>query len=823
MRNADFIFGASGPRLRRMVHATTRARRIAKRVSGHSVHAAPRYRDLVQIATGRPDPINAALLVRPARACILTTRIGRLAWQTQMVAAIAATMRLWGAQGNAILPIPSTPHEEELFWAIASLLDADVYLHHHPSWAELSELAPDAYVAVLASAEQALRGIGAEASLAHQEMQRPVEPAELPDPLATQLVERIAPLHREGELIYQPFSASGEGIHPLSDATRLRPLPELVVEPKLSDNPDERLLLAGEFGALSPQLRQDLIGAGVEVKPRALPHRHERLRWLFGLGGPGWQGTPRTIGMQGLAWFAFGTSVEQTAAIVIGEDQWDFALAYALRCAGSLAWWLPPSYLDAGVDLATVHERFRSLPGRGVRVITTSTSDHAAAQQLAEDLTSPSRPAAAVRHLPWQDALPVRASRLLAHEPAGFPQPLYLQDGLTPRLNTPVPSLGEGTEDLELRWMTEVSVESGWPLARHPQLGARIADTFGGASAARTTADGVAYLGPRMMVRGGIPLALQTSRPRLEPLSLLEQLEVIADSAGWTCELSEKGQYCIATATLFGGFEQLAAALRREQLAELLMAYLDGSADAPGRALQDRRRYLSAADLQAVAKDDGGALLNQLTEQCVLTAGFLLKCPRCRYTAWYRPRETDPAFHCRRCRAEHQVDSASRIDHPEPVWHYQLDETVFQFLRHRGDLTLLAAQKGFSSSRVWPGIVPEVAFVDPRGAKNEIDFVIAAGGDLWMGEGFTEDRYAESAKRENERLRELVATAQLLNARGILLATAAEELRPVSKGRAQDAVPGPWPVLRIVSNCELLKRPAKLIDDQTQDLASSRR
>lgn len=304
-------------------------------------------------------------------------------------------------------------------------------------------------------------------------------------------------------------------------------------------------------------------------------------------------------------------------------------------------------------------------------------------------------------------------------------------------------------------------------------------------------------------------------------MSLLQQLEAIAEHVGWRCRLSEKGQYCVATAALFGGFEQLASAFRRVELAALLMAYLDGAAQAPGRALQDRRRYLSAPDIQAMA-GDGGALLNELTQRSVLTGGFVLKCPRCRSTACYRPGETDPVFSCRRCRAEHRIDGSSRIEHPQPAWRYQLDEAVFQFLRHRGDLTVLAVHKCFSSARTVPGAVPEVEFVDPQGIKSEIDFVVAIGGDLWAGEGFTGDRYAKSAKREKERLRHLVATADLLNARGILLATATENLSAASVRHAEGAVPGPWPVLQVVSRCELLNRPARLIDAPSSGAENAR-
>jgi hypothetical protein len=576
-----------------------------------------------------------------------------------------------------------------------------------------------------------------------------------------------------------------------------------------SEDPVERLLFAAQFGELSPQLRQELIDAEAAIAMRTLPHRYERLRWLFGLGGPGWSATPRTLGMQGLDWFGLGPRGELTATIVVGEQEWDFALAYALRCSQSLAWWLPPSYVEVDGGIASIASRFAGLMRKSIRIFTTSTSDQDAAGELAGALAPHARGSNAVQHRDWQEVLPARANRLLIREPAAFPQPLYLQDGMTPRLNTPIPELDAGTEELELRWMTEVSVEKGWPLARHAQLAGSIAENQP-SSIARTTADGFAYLGPGMFVRGGIPLALQTARPALTPLSLLEQIEVIADKAGWSCRFSEKGQYCIAASVLFHGLDALCAALGRREPAAVLMAFLDGDRHAPGVPLTDRRRYLSSAEIEELAAD-GGRLFNELTDWQVLAGGFVLKCPRCRYAAWYRPREADPVFTCRRCGSDHRPDRVSRIEQPEPIWRYQLDETVFQFLRHRGDLALLAASKFFASPRHQAGMLPEVEFVDPNGVKSEVDFVATDGADVWIGEAFTKNRYGDGAA-EDERLGELVTVAELLNARGIVLATAAAALRPISLKRAADAAPGPWPVLRVLTGCELLPRPEKLID-----------
>lgn len=746
---------------------------------------------------------------------MLVGKHSQLDWRALFTATIGAVTRTWGAPGNPLLPVPDTPTQRELFWALVSLLDPDVYIHYQPRWDDLKDLAPREYGQWRASTEHELAQIGADVSLADEYPQQPIGLPGLPDNFEEELVARTAPLHFDGDLMYTPLSSDGSGIHPLTDATLLRPLPESVVEPTASADPLERLLLATEFGTLSPQLQRDLSEAGTKVEKRELPHRLKILRWIFGVGGPGWASTPLRLGMQGLGWFQSVPVIDQSATVVVGEDPWDFALAYSLRCSGLLAWWFPESYLTDEGERQWVTQTLRSLTHKGVRLVVTSASDDAASERVASHLSSSHERESQIQHKPWRGALPLRPSRLLVRDLVGVPQPVYLQDGYTSRLNTPVPSFGEGTEELEVRWMTEVSVESGWPHARHSDLGRRIMATLG-ASMARTSAEGVAYLAPGMFVRGGVPLALQTTRPRIEPFSLLQQITIIAEDRGWRCQLSEKGQYTIATAAFFSGFDGLCAALRREEIASVLAGYLDGGPNAAGLRLNDRRRYLSRADVDALASPDNDGVLSELTDLGLLAAGIVLKCSRCRYVGWYRPRDIDPLFSCSRCGAEHAVDSSTRVDQQEPTWRYRLDETVFQFLRHRGDLPVLAAGAGFASSKLTVGVVPELELTNPDGDKQEIDFVVADGGDVWIGEAFSAAKYAP--KEESQRLRELQAAAIMLNARGVVLATSASGLAEMTRKRATTVFPGPWPVWVERGSCELLPRPEKLVDVRVEDI-----
>jgi len=109
-------------------------------------------------------------------------------------------------------------------------------------------------------------------------------------------------------------------------------------------------------------------------------------------------------------------------------------------------------------------------------------------------------------------------------------------------------------------------------------------------------------------------------------------------------------------------------------------------------------------------------------------------------------------------------------------------------------------------------IVPEVLLTDPTGDDREIDFAVMVGAELWIGEAFTRPRYAEKAKKEARRLDRLSEVAELFNARGIILATAADQLVEATGNRARAAVPGPWPRLELREQAMMLRRPPKILN-----------
>jgi hypothetical protein len=56
---------------------------------------------------------------------------------------MAAQTRVWGGQGNLLLPHTATLTEEEAFWRIAEVFDPDEFITFSPSWEEVAEIAPE--------------------------------------------------------------------------------------------------------------------------------------------------------------------------------------------------------------------------------------------------------------------------------------------------------------------------------------------------------------------------------------------------------------------------------------------------------------------------------------------------------------------------------------------------------------------------------------------------------------------------------------------------------------------------------------------------------
>jgi hypothetical protein len=297
-----------------------------------------------------------------------------------------------------------------------------------------------------------------------------------------------------------------------------------------------------------------------------------------------------------------------------------------------------------------------------------------------------------------------------------------------------------------------------------------------------------------MTVRGA-SLEASTVRPRLRPLDLVDQLAAAVEPPGWQVRPSDKGVYARETTALFGGIAELATALRSPDIRPVLDTYLRTDAEAPGKPLADRRRYLSLADLGGVLDEArAAALLGELEPLEVLRRGVILKCRRCRAAAFYSAAEFEPTFRCVRCRLDQVQDRASWFGTIEPIWYYRLEEVVFQFLTHNGHLPLLAAFDRFHDAREPAAYAFELDVFDPAEEKSELDLAVLVGGRLWVvGEATVQDRFKTSATAEQERLARLGEVVGGLDAYGVIFATSAAEFSERTTMHVGQVFDGLWP------------------------------
>jgi hypothetical protein len=766
----------------------------------------------VRLSVEARSPAYITLSARPHRMGILVPEIPGFPWQAVFRGALMSQVRIWGGSGNFLLPLRPDTKDSEMFWALLELLDPDSWSVYCGSHQELEDLDAATYSTWRSRVDAEL------AKWPEDDRERLLNEAHavtlvdeaIPSELEALLVARGSPLNHDGRIFpHGPVSATGAPPYPCVDVFDLAGLPEEVFEAELDDAPTHQLLAAAEFGALSPDARTALDTHGVRRRTERPSSGPELIRWLYDVNAQPGHGA-FGLAEAGLGWYRPRPLVEDTVTVVAGEDAWDFAMAYAIRRSASRAFWVPASAFGSELEREIAYRNLVWFAERvGARLVVTSATDEAAGRSLAAILERHKR-SAVIRMSTWRDALPARANRLLVRNRLGRPEATYLDDEATPHLRTPIPDVSD--DAAKLRWMSDLHVRD-WTPTRHRSLASKLVDV-GGFGEARVTQQGLAYAGMSAMVTYGVPIEQLTVEPVLRPLPLLDQLRLVAAQSQWTCELSQKGQFALATATLFGGFAELGAALRDPDIGEVLRAYLNGAKTAVGLPLKDRRRYVSLEDFRALGLTRAPeAVLDDLRHRHVLHAGLVLKCPRCRHTDWYRPRDTDPSFACTRCATNHVPDRDAWLQDAEARWRYRLDEVVFQFARHRGDLPTLAAFERFEQSKQTVQFVPEAAITDPTGQEREIDFAVTEGSSLWLGEAFTDARYAPRKKTEMERLRRLADAAAVLNARGVIFATSADSVSAETEARAHTVFSGLWPELEFKARTWHLPRPTKLLDD----------
>ena len=719
--------------------------------------------------------------------------------------ALASRCGVWGGSAHAVFPLSVDPDELlgcELFWRLADVFDVDTFAVHAFTGEDLVELAPTRAAEHLSALERQWPHDPQRQIVRDYFLRDPLNDPRLSPALHDALIERLAPLHWDEDLMTATTAPSwGTADPPTMSVAELADLPQRMHAPITPLSSPYPLLLTAEAGRWTAADRQALVARDVDVVDVTLDSSRCLTDRLVAPGEAA-QPEPWTVSELGCDWYLTRRRVREPTTLVVGDDPWDFALFYALRRLTGRAYWLPTSLLGDSVYLSRlakalhVPARRMSMPIRAV-----SYSDATLAQAGHGELAKACPPQLPVEFVDWRAAIPTSPNRLYATDQPGRFETVLLHEGETPPLATPAPHTIRHVEAYRTQWFVDADVE-GWRPLRHPALSKQLLDNPGAASfLQRCGRAGMSFLGPTQLVQPGVTLESLASRPRLRVRELFDQLSLAAAHRQWRVEQSDKGAFARRAASIFGGFRGLASALREPHIAAVLAAFLAGAKhEGPGWWLSaDSRRYLTLKDLAAVLGGDADDLLDNLRGRGAVALGSILKCARCRQAAWYDVEAFGRTFTCSRCRYSQKGNRFSWLGAPEPQWTYRLDEALRQFLAHDGDLPVLAAYDLLGETELPLDVAYELDVYSPDDEKSELDIAVADGSTLWIGEATVSERLEASGQAETERLQRLVEVARVFSARHVALVNAGAWAEPTLR-RARANLSGPWPELHVVEH-----------------------
>jgi hypothetical protein len=455
-----------------------------------------------------------------------------------MMAALRGQAATWGGSANLVVPWTDDLLERPELWNIAAALDPDVIA--------IARISRSDFAGIVAEDDPVL----------HANEEPPARDRGALERVLRAFAERLPILQRNGHA--RPLFADAAGTRfpctpVVSVGAELGPAPALRCPADL----DLGLMLAAESGDMADSAISTLAQRRAVVTPYDLSQEDARERVLRGPRQPGAGGT-WAVTEVGLRWLSPVTRNPRAISVVVGDDPWDFALGYALRRLTSLAWWLPSSVLTNPYTVPWLLHRIDEIGDLAERSVVTSVSDSSAAENVATELTTSTSD-----NRTWEiradasDLLRDRPARLFARVP-GL-ETFALENGVTGFIPPELPDVGEAFGQ-RIYWMAELIGENWQPLPDARLAADIVRWPSYDSTSARPTRSGAAYLCPHF-VRMSDDMASEVVRPRIAALGLSEQLSTILAEGGWRLEPSDKGQYAEGVAKLFGGDDELRAAL----------------------------------------------------------------------------------------------------------------------------------------------------------------------------------------------------------------------------------------------------------------------
>jgi len=765
--------------------------------------------------------------LRPHRIAVLTN-VDDPMWQESCISIIAFLSQQWGGYHSLIIPTDGKTIDIT-FWKFLSAFDPDAIYFYKRSFKDLKRWVPAEAESRMDTELKKLRAQGheelEEAEIREQMLKWPADGFSISQDLTQELLDRLSPFHFQDFYNVMPIHMGDTPRYPLTKVADVVPFvqsPDALFV--LNDNlPQDRrappsLWLFAETGVVSDQLQRDLNEVGVTSVPKYM--NTETDGTIIGWGiEPGAKLGPNTA-------FSFSRLALATvrsrfahpfaipSIIVRGDTVKDFCLYYAITRNNGRALWLPQWFIPTGGEFpGSLISAVRKLENMAqsqhcdyfsllsMSATTAELSDLTALirqhmSSLSLNIDDGNDPHYLDRMLQYPSKVYIKGNidRITAHQ--------IVDDKLPGYFESPMPAIFSEIKASNHRWVGEISF-AGHPVPRHPELG-RILITGPNMQEARAGIDGLAYQFPGALVTGD-DIELQMLRFSISLPSSDNIFRIVLKKCGYECVISDKGAFASESTQKFGSLDKIVAALRDAKTQALLKKFMDDSENKEGvhdqgTYLRDNRRYLNFAPMSAIlgGVEQAISLIDEWIAHGILYRGFIFKCSRCSNTAWFSVESIAQNFTCQRCGTMQQYKHSNWINSNEPKWEYKLDEIVYQFLHHDGNVGLLtidALRRQSLGNFIYS---PELRIrleSDPK-INMEIDICCIMDSRIIIGEAKSNNSLKAHGKKPMQVMAKYEALAKAMKASGIIFSTTEPEWDEPSQ-KAIDHLRKHNPLLRI--------------------------
>jgi hypothetical protein len=252
----------------------------------------------------------------------------------------------------------------------------------------------------------------------------------------------------------------------------------------------------------------------------------------------------------------------------------------------------------------------------------------------------------------------------------------------------------------------------------------------------RVTNTGVIYNSNSHLYIPSLDIESMLMKPYFYQMNPVEIFRVLFTSQGYNFNLSDKGIYFNEIVNLFSEYDDFFSFF--EDLGnQVLLENISNIKLGDGIGLSsDKRKYYSLKELKKqlkLTKQKFKERINYYISKNIFQRGLILKCERCRNTAWYNLEKLTNYFKCERCDKKQRFISNHYLTKNEPEWHYKLNEVIFQGISNNILVPILTLNY-FRRQKKKSFIILGDCEVSKNDKKFEIDINCILDGKLIIGE-----------------------------------------------------------------------------------------